>query len=98
MDEKELKIINHFGLRNQLKKFNEECYELIEAINEYEDDNARNGTKENIIEEMADVMVLLRQFQEYYNITDIDIAFKMLYKTNRTIERIESGYYERLGK
>ena len=98
MDEKELKIINHFGLRNQLKKLNEECYELIEAINEYEDDNARNGTKENIIEEMADVMVLLRQFQEYYNITDIDIAFKMLYKTNRTIERIESGYYERLRK
>lgn len=98
MDEKELKIINHFGLRNQLKKLNEECYELIEAIIDYEDDNARNSTKENIIEEMADVMVLLRQFQEYYNITDIDIAFKMLYKTNRTLERIESGYYERLRK
>ena len=98
MDEKELKIINHFGLRNQLKKLNEECYELIEAIIDFEDDNASNSTKENIIEEMADVMVLLRQFQEYYNITDIDIAFKMLYKTNRTLERIESGYYERLGK
>ena len=95
MNEKELKIINHFGLRNQLKKLNEECYELIEAITDYEDDYARNGTKENIIEEMADVMVLLRQFQGHYNITDIDIAFKMLYKTNRTIERIENGYYEK---
>ena len=38
MQEELLKIINHYGVDNQLKKINEEVFELIEAIRNYEDD------------------------------------------------------------
>ena len=95
-----LKIINHFGLKNQLKKFNEECYELIEAIRDY--DNALdseyckdfNKLKKHIVEEIADVQVLLNQFKTLWGIYDDEIVDVMEYKINRTLERIESGYYE----
>ena len=36
MKEDLLKIISNYGTINQLKKLNEECYELIEAIFYYE--------------------------------------------------------------
>lgn len=81
-----LKIILHFGYKNQLKKLNEECYELIEAILE--------NNREHITEEIADVQVLLNQFKELWEIYDDEIVKVMEYKTNRTLERIESGYYE----
>ena len=32
MNDKLIKIINNYGVVNQLKKFNEECFELEEAI------------------------------------------------------------------
>lgn len=86
MKEKLLKIINHFGIRNQLKKLNEECYELIEAVNYYE--------LKEIIEEVADVQVLLNEIKAYYGISNEIEEKVMLYKIDRTLERIESGYYE----
>lgn len=87
MKEKLLKIINHFGIRNQLKKLNEECYELIEAVNYYE--------LKEIIEEVADVQVLLNEIKAYYDISDEIEEKVMLYKIDRTLERIESGYYKK---
>lgn len=36
MNEKLLKNINHYGVDTELRKLNEECYELIEAIIDYE--------------------------------------------------------------
>ena len=32
-----LKIINNYGVRHQLKKLNEEVFELMEAIRDYEE-------------------------------------------------------------
>lgn len=43
----------------------------------------------NIAEEIADCMVMLNQFKEYYNITDEQINKNIEYKANRQIERIE---------
>lgn len=91
MDEKLLKIINHYGVSNQLKKFNEESYELIEAINEYEwvvDSRGRCNTA-HIVEEMADVQVMILQFKEYYHIDDYEILKIMNEKINRQLKRIE---------
>lgn len=81
-----LKIFNHYGVSKQLKKFNEESFELMEAIIDYENSI---GSKQHIIEEIADVFVLLRQFIEYYEITydDIDIIRKQ--KIERQLKRIE---------
>ncbi len=44
--------------------------------------------KEHIKEEIADVMVMLKQFQLYYNISTDEIKEIMKNKVNRQLERI----------
>ena len=96
MKEDLLKIINNYGVLSQLRPFNEESYELIEAIIKKEEDYQFSETtvridKENIrhiAEEMADVMVMLKQFQYYYGIEDEQIEEIMKYKINRQLERL----------
>lgn len=96
MKEDLLKIINNYGVLSQLRQFNEESYELIEAIIKKEEDYQFSETtvridKENIrhiAEEMADVMVMLKQFQYYYGIEDEQIEEIMKYKINRQLERL----------
>ena len=103
MKEDFLKIIEHFGINNQQRKLQEEIFELQEAITTHELKKSVEyeiplteiiGTKEHIIEEIADVCVILRQFMEIYNITQDEISERMANKINRTLERIESWYYE----
>ena len=92
MKEDFLKIIEHFGINNQQRKLHEELFELNEAITIYEQGN--NQSCDDIAEEIADVCVILSQFMEIYNITQDEISERMANKINRTLERIESGYYE----
>ena len=104
MKEDLLKIIEHFGVNNQQRKLQEEIFELQEAITTHELKKSVEyeiplteiiGTKEHIIEEIADICVILRQFMEYYDITQDEISERMINKINRTLERIESWYYEK---
>lgn len=76
-----LKIISHYGYNNQLRKLNEECFELEEALILSE--------KESITEEVADVMVMLYQFIEFYGITNDEIKKIMKQKINRQLKRME---------
>lgn len=77
-----LKIINNYGVNAQLKKLNEELYEFEEAVLEKHD-------KEHITEEIADILVILQQFKEKYNIDLAEINKVMRYKVDRQIRRIE---------
>ena len=53
MEDKLLKIINNYGVLNQVRKFNEECYELTEAIFDYEyTEISDEKWKEHIAEEI----------------------------------------------
>lgn len=98
MKEDVLKIINHYGVMPQLKYFQSEVFELNEAIIKKEEDYEFSETtvrmdKENIkhiAEEIADVMVMLEQFKEYYKINETDIYEMMVYKINRQLERISN--------
>lgn len=97
MKEELLKIINHYGVNNQQRKFQEEVFELNEAIISAEYSRCVGITREvasigieHIAEEMADVCVILRQFMEYYDISQDEISKIMEYKINRQIERIEN--------
>lgn len=99
-----LDIINHFGYRNQLKKLHEECFEFIEAVDNYEDlmSFVKDPTphdidmlRDFIIEEMGDVLILLTQFIARYHIKQHEIDAVMDYKLGRTLSRIESKYYEK---
>lgn len=108
MRDRYLRIINFFGVRNQMKKLNEECYELIEAIDDYEDymsfgdgcnkdkinSSMETMFRNDIIEEMADLLTLCTQFVYKYDIKQEEIDSVMDFKLMRTEDRIEDGYYE----
>lgn len=99
MKDKLLKIINHYGIIPQLKYFQSEVFELNEAIFQYEEQKRVcmqccsklhcDKEKEHIAEEIADVTVMLKQFQNYYEITDEIIETSINYKTDRQLKRIE---------
>lgn len=89
MKDKLLKIIKHYGVLPQLKYFQGEVFELNEAIIDYEWTGDLPEVK-HIKEEIADVMVMLKQFQEYYMIKDEDIIDIMEKKIDRQLERIEA--------
>lgn len=44
--------------------------------------------KENIIEEMADVIIMINQMQMYFKISDEELHKEINYKLNRTKERL----------
>jgi len=106
MEEKLLKIINKFGINNQQRKLAEEVFELNEAIISYEKEKSLKelldikiidsdiAKKKHIAEELADVMVILEQIKLYYEITSKEITDIFWNKVDRTIDRIEEGYYE----
>ena len=102
-----LDIINHFGYRNQMKKLNEETYELLEAVDNYEDASMEFNNNEDyysveemkvfrdhIVEEMGDVLILLTEFIGRYDIEKHELDKWMDCKLERTLDRIESGYYK----
>ena len=89
MKDKFLKIINNYGVLNQVRQFNEECYELTEAIFDYEYTETPNEKlKEHITEEIADVVVMLHQFAEYYKINPLDISRVVAQKVDRQLDRM----------
>ena len=93
MKEDLLKIINHYGVLEQLKYFQSEVFELNEAIIDFENDKRHNeeliqNDKEHIVEEIADVMVMLEQFKIYYGISSEEITNIFWSKVNRQLERI----------
>ena len=81
MNDKLKQIIKHYGVLPQLKYFQSEVYELTEAIL-CKDDNY------HVTEEIADVMVMLKQFQLYYGIEDSEIQEIMGLKVDRQLKRI----------
>ena len=95
MKDKLLQIINHYGIDKQLKYIHSEYFELDEAIIDYRYVEVYKGSpaekyhKEHIAEELADVMVMLKQFQYYYGIEDKQVEDVMQYKIDRQLDRIE---------
>mgnify|MGYP003292656797 CR=1 FL=1 len=91
MKDKLKTIINHYGINAQQRKFAEEVFELEEIIVKTEQIKILNKAFSNdeIAEEVADCMVMLNQFKEYYNITDEQINNNIEYKVNRQLERIK---------
>ena len=102
MKEDLLQIINHYGIDKQLKYIHSEYFELDEAIinmqmkqREMEGKTPENVEptlqtyREHIGEEIADVMVMLKQFQYYYGIEDKEIEDIMQFKIQRQLDRIK---------
>ena len=83
MNDKLLTIFNTYGKSHQVSKLLEEVGEFIETV--------INEDKENMVQEMADCMVMLKQFQYYYGITDEEIINNIQFKIKRQLERIKEG-------
>lgn len=69
-------IINHFGEKHQIEKVKEELQELIDAINKKDPDN--------ILEEMADCIIMIKQLQIIYKFTNEQIDEQIDFKMDRT--------------
>lgn len=94
-----LKIINHYGVNAQQRQLAEEVFELQEAITTHELKESVSyeipltdliGTKEHIAEEIADVTVMLKQFQYHYGIENEFILALIRGKVDRQLERIKN--------
>ncbi len=82
-------IIKFYGKEHQSRIAMEECAELIQAINKcmrYPDDKK---SKENLIEEIADVLICIIQLRIMYHITNDAIKKLIFEKLDRTYKRLE---------
>ena len=84
-------IADHYGIKKQLRQLAEECSELaVEASH-----SARKGTTVKIIEEMADVEIMIEQIIYLAKIDKCDIEDCINYKLDRQIKRIKEDKDER---
>lgn len=89
-NEKYNKIFNYFGYENQRRKLTEEVQELNDAILLYE---KGIGDIKDVVEEMGDLFNVLDGFIQEYDITQNELGQIMQLKLDRTVKRIDSGYY-----
>ena len=79
-------IADHYGIKKQLRQLAEECSELaVEASH-----SARKGTTVKIIEEIADVQIMIEQIIYLAKIDRCDIEDCINYKLERQMKRIEA--------
>lgn len=71
----------------------EECAELIQAVNKMSRLNRGykdyNSAKDNLTEEIADVLICMEQLKMIYNIADDDIQLWVNQKYQRNLKRLE---------
>lgn len=79
-------IISYFGEDNQKLKAIEELSELTIAII-----NAKNDKTENLIEEIADVEIMIKQLKMIYKIDKFEIKRMKEFKIERTLKMIEEA-------
>lgn len=95
MEQKLLKIINHFGVDNQQRKLEEEVFEVNKVITQIEypaighkPEQLKEMEKEHLEEEVGDVLNVLYQFIAYYDLDKDKILNSQNFKINRTLKEI----------
>lgn len=84
-------IVSHYGTWFQMVKCMEECGELIQAISKYIGSDASPEAEEHIIEEIADVQILLEQVMTMFKNGEDRVQLIMAEKIDRTLVRIGEG-------
>ena len=94
MEKDLLKIIEHFGEKAQREYLAREYQELQDEIYKL-----LNEQEENILTEIVDVLVITLQFMAKagydFELLEENIKRELKFKIKRTLDRIESGYYEK---
>ncbi len=78
-------IARHYGFQHQAIKTVEECGEFIVALSKLANDE---GSRADVVKEMADVLVMLEQMQYFLNIDLALLHTTMEAKVHRQIERM----------
>ncbi len=88
----------YYGYEAQSNQLVEECAELIQAVSKYRRavtglgqptaEDKKAVALENLIEEIADVEIMLEQVKYLLQIPEDELEVVKLYKVNRTRERI----------
>lgn len=92
------KVADFYGYEAQSNQLVEECAELIQAVNKYR--RARGlgqatpvvfmEAKDNLIEEIADVEVMLDQIKYLLKVHEVDVVAVKDRKMSRTLERMNT--------
>jgi NTP pyrophosphatase (non-canonical NTP hydrolase) len=78
-------IARHYDFQHQVKKTTEECGEFIVALSKLANDE---GSRKDVLEEMADVMVMLQQMQYFLCINQYELHKAMETKIHRQMRRM----------
>ena len=85
-DERIKKIADHYGIKRQMHQLAEECSAIAVAVSSSD----RKVTTVKIIEEMADVLIMIEQIIYLSKIDKCDIEDCIYFKLNRQMKRIEA--------
>lgn len=95
MDKVLLEFVETYGIDAQLEQVIEECSELILAIQKYKRNISKCNTleeesilKSKVIDEIADVSIMMRQCN--YMFSKDDISMQIISKIERQKNRLES--------
>lgn len=84
------KIAKHYGLNKQKFQALQELNELSNVLLRRQDQiQNRAEHKNNLIDEMADVYVMLKQLETLYHIDQRTIEDRITFKLNRQLDRIK---------
>ena len=99
-EKKCLEIARYYGFDAQSNQLIEECAELIQAINKYKRqflrgqpvrESSDKTPHDMIVEEIADVEVMLCQIKQMFGITELEIEDVAERKIERTMMRMEES-------
>ena len=86
------KVIGFYGRDAQTVVHMEECAELIQAISKLHrigcGPDVPPDAYENLVEEMADVLIILEQLKEMYDVPNHELQWMIDYKCKRQEERM----------
>lgn len=88
---KAYKISQHYGKSKQKMQAVQELSELILVLAQRPDQKGnRTQYIDNLIDEMADSLVMIEQLRQLYEINPLEIESRITAKLNRQLQRIET--------
>ena len=84
------KIADHYGPQTQEFQAVSEIMELGQVLTRRPGQRTKDW-KEKLLDEMADVTIMIRQLRLLYDISDEDFEKKIIEKLDRQLERIKNG-------
>ena len=83
--------IQYHGIEQETTIAMEECSELIKVISKCKRYGCVDKYRDNLIEEIADVLIIINELQLIYDISDNDIENIKKYKIDRMDYRIKNN-------